>query len=136
MRLGAWLKSLRQRRILLTGRRSLGYVLSALPVMALAASPCLLWTSVVVALVKARPESVSGTFFVVVAGCAVLAASFPLLAMPLAEVERRRLRLVDARPISEAAVGKHVGNILAKLDLPPAEDTNRRGLAVLTYLRS
>ncbi|RJQ83381.1 DNA-binding response regulator [Pseudonocardiaceae bacterium YIM PH 21723] len=37
--------------------------------------------------------------------------------------------------ISEAAVGKHVGNILAKLDLPPDEDTNRRVLAVLAYLR-
>lgn len=37
--------------------------------------------------------------------------------------------------ITEAAVGKHVGNILAKLDLPPAEDTNRRVLAVLAYLR-
>ena len=37
--------------------------------------------------------------------------------------------------VTEAAVGKHVGNILAKLDLPPAEDTNRRVLAVLTYLR-
>ncbi|MFD0823472.1 response regulator transcription factor, partial [Micromonospora zhanjiangensis] len=38
--------------------------------------------------------------------------------------------------ISEPAVGKHVGNILAKLDLPPTEDTNRRVLAVLTYLRA
>ncbi|MEV0086774.1 response regulator transcription factor [Saccharopolyspora sp. NPDC050642] len=38
--------------------------------------------------------------------------------------------------VSEAAVGKHVGNILAKLNLPPAEDTNRRVLAVLAYLRS
>jgi DNA-binding NarL/FixJ family response regulator len=38
--------------------------------------------------------------------------------------------------VSEAAVGKHVGNILAKLDLPPADDTNRRVLAVLTFLRS
>ena len=37
--------------------------------------------------------------------------------------------------ISEAAVGKHVGNILAKLDLPPTEDSNRRVLAVLMYLR-
>jgi DNA-binding NarL/FixJ family response regulator len=37
--------------------------------------------------------------------------------------------------ISEAAVGKHVGNIFAKLDLPPAGDTNRRVLAVLAYLR-
>ncbi|MEU7800996.1 response regulator transcription factor [Micromonospora arborensis] len=38
--------------------------------------------------------------------------------------------------VSEAAVGKHVGNILLKLDLPPSDDTNRRVLAVLTYLRS
>jgi DNA-binding NarL/FixJ family response regulator len=38
--------------------------------------------------------------------------------------------------ISEAAVGKHVGNLLAKLDLPPADDTNRRVLAVLAYLRN
>ncbi|MFD2796781.1 response regulator [Promicromonospora vindobonensis] len=38
--------------------------------------------------------------------------------------------------ITEAAVGKHVGSILAKLDLPPDDDSNRRVLAVLTYLRA
>ncbi|MEV5711333.1 response regulator transcription factor [Actinoallomurus sp. NPDC052274] len=38
--------------------------------------------------------------------------------------------------ISEATVGKHVGSILTKLDLPPTEDTHRRVLAVLAYLRS
>ncbi|MGW7065871.1 LuxR C-terminal-related transcriptional regulator [Streptomyces sp. NPDC054855] len=38
--------------------------------------------------------------------------------------------------VSEAAVGKHIGNILGKLDLPPGDGTHRRVLAVLAYLRS
>lgn len=37
--------------------------------------------------------------------------------------------------VSDGAVVKHVGNILAKLDLPPDDDTNRRVLAVLAHLR-
>jgi DNA-binding NarL/FixJ family response regulator len=37
--------------------------------------------------------------------------------------------------ISEAAVGKHAGNIFAKLRLPQTDDTNRRVLAALAYLR-
>ena len=37
--------------------------------------------------------------------------------------------------VSDAAVGKHVGNILAKLDLPPDDGVHRRVQAVLAYLR-
>jgi DNA-binding NarL/FixJ family response regulator len=38
--------------------------------------------------------------------------------------------------VSEGAVGKHTANIFAKLQLAPSDDTNRRVLAVLTYLNS
>ena len=38
--------------------------------------------------------------------------------------------------VTEAAIGKHVGNILFKLRLPQTDDTNRRVLAVLAYLRN
>jgi DNA-binding NarL/FixJ family response regulator len=38
--------------------------------------------------------------------------------------------------VSEKAISKHIGNIFMKLDLAPADDDNRRVLAVLTYLNS
>jgi DNA-binding NarL/FixJ family response regulator len=38
--------------------------------------------------------------------------------------------------ISDKAVEKHVGNILLKLDLPPAADDHRRVLAVLRWLEA
>ena len=38
--------------------------------------------------------------------------------------------------VTEKAVSKHIGSIFAKLDLYPAEDANRRVLAVLTYLNA
>jgi DNA-binding NarL/FixJ family response regulator len=37
--------------------------------------------------------------------------------------------------ISEAAVVKHIGNIMMKLGIPPNNDQNRRVAAVLTFLR-
>jgi DNA-binding NarL/FixJ family response regulator len=37
--------------------------------------------------------------------------------------------------ITEAAVSKHIAGILAKLDLPPNVDQNRRVMAILAYFR-
>jgi len=38
--------------------------------------------------------------------------------------------------VTERAVEKHIGNIFAKLELPPSDADHRRVLAVLRYLRS
>jgi DNA-binding NarL/FixJ family response regulator len=44
--------------------------------------------------------------------------------------------IARALVVTDKAVEKHVSNIFAKLDLPPAEDDHRRVLAVLQYVRS
>ncbi|MER5550243.1 response regulator transcription factor [Streptomyces sp. NPDC002793] len=44
--------------------------------------------------------------------------------------------IARALVVSDAAVSKHIGSILTKLDLPPSDETHRRVLAVLTYLRA
>ena len=48
---------------------------------------------------------------------------------------RSNAAIARALVVSEAAVTKHIGNILAKLDLPLDADDHRRVLAVLTFLR-
>lgn len=44
--------------------------------------------------------------------------------------------IARALVISDGAVEKHVSNVFAKLELPPAESSNRRVLAVLRWLES
>ncbi|MGX1546643.1 response regulator [Streptomyces adustus] len=44
--------------------------------------------------------------------------------------------IARALVMSEAAVGKHIGSILGKLDLPQTDETHRRVLAVLAFLRA
>ena len=46
------------------------------------------------------------------------------------------LAIAERIVVTERSVEKHVTNIFQKLRLPPATDTHRRVLAVLTYLRS
>ncbi|WOP19351.1 response regulator transcription factor [Raineyella sp. LH-20] len=48
---------------------------------------------------------------------------------------RSNAAIGDAMSITEKAVGKHIANIFAKLDLVSSDDDNRRVLAVLAYLQ-
>jgi DNA-binding NarL/FixJ family response regulator len=48
---------------------------------------------------------------------------------------RSNAAIAQALTVTEASVGKHIRNILAKLDLPPSDTDHRRVLAVLAYLR-
>ncbi|GAA1005705.1 DNA-binding response regulator [Acrocarpospora pleiomorpha] len=48
---------------------------------------------------------------------------------------RSNTGIAETLVISESAVGKHINNIFAKLDLPGAEADHRRVLAVLRFLK-
>ncbi|MFC7111358.1 response regulator transcription factor [Nonomuraea rubra] len=48
---------------------------------------------------------------------------------------RSNSAVARALSITEAAVGKHVAGLFAKLEIPATADDNRRVLAVLAYLR-
>ncbi|MFJ4681062.1 MULTISPECIES: response regulator transcription factor [Kitasatospora] len=47
---------------------------------------------------------------------------------------RSNAAIAAALVITEKAVAKHINSLLAKLDLPPSRDDNRRVMAVLAYL--
>lgn len=47
---------------------------------------------------------------------------------------RSNTAIAEALVVSDSAVSKHINSILTKLDLPPAEDSHRRVLAVLRFL--
>lgn len=49
---------------------------------------------------------------------------------------RSNTAVATALSITDKAVGKHVGNIFAKLGLPPSDDDNRRVRAVLAHLQA
>jgi signal transduction histidine kinase len=78
--------------------RSAGYLLTtlpaALPAFAVLAIPWL----VLVARVAAGDYQVGVIVVLILLGVAPIAALGPLIAMPLAHLERRRLRMVDTRP--------------------------------------
>lgn len=56
--------------------------------------------------------------------------------MELMAAGRSNAAIAEAMFVTEKAVGKHISNIFAKLNLPVTEDSNRRVLAVLAFLQS
>jgi len=76
---------------------------------------CLPWLGAVSKLRGPDPVDYGTVAGLAVTGCVVLAAGLPLVAIPLAGVERRRLRLLDARPVEgdhRAVLGPAVGRLL------------------------
>ncbi len=49
---------------------------------------------------------------------------------------RSNAAIAESLVVSPGAVEKHVGNVFAKLGLPPSDSDHRRVLAVLTWLRA
>ncbi len=56
-------------------------------------------------------------------------------ALELMAAGRSNAAIAATMVITEKALGKHIANIFAKLDLPVSDDDNRRVLAVLAYLQ-
>jgi signal transduction histidine kinase len=95
------LEAVTWRRLLISSWpwRSVGYLLTtllvALPAFAVVAIPWL----VLVARLTAGDYQLGMIVGLVLLGAALIAALGPLIAMPLADLERRRLRMVDSRPV-------------------------------------
>ncbi|HEY4457483.1 MAG TPA: sensor domain-containing protein, partial [Pseudonocardiaceae bacterium] len=86
--------------------RSLGYLLWTVPIMGIVAIPffflALPWFGAIALDHRTvdRP-SIAGLSVLVFIGALLYAIGGPLIALPLAKLERARLRLVDGRPISD-----------------------------------
>jgi Putative sensor len=96
------LEAVTWRRLLVSGWpwRSAGYLLSGLPVAAVAFVTLAIPWLVLVARLTAGGAQVGTVVALVLFGAALVGALGPLIAAPVAAVERRRLRMVDIRPVA------------------------------------
>jgi signal transduction histidine kinase len=124
--------------------RSLGYLLWTVPIMSIVAIPLsflgLPWFAAIALQHREYNQPSAATLLALVfIGAALLAAGGPLIAVPLAKLERSRLRLVDPRPVidphlplsapgigrwlrvrySEAATWREVGYAILLVTLAP-----------------
>jgi signal transduction histidine kinase len=102
------IEAVARRRFLASGWpwRSLAYLLTTPPLMLAAGPPLALlalpWFVLLDRVAAWDDPSLAGLALLLVGGAALLAAGGPLVALPLAAVERWRLRLVDTRPVASA----------------------------------
>ncbi|MFC7329508.1 sensor histidine kinase [Marinactinospora rubrisoli] len=98
-------QAVRQRRFLISAWpwRSLGYLLSAWAVTGLVAAPlamlCLPWIVLLVHIVERASYQPGVVGLMLASGTLMLAGGGPLLALPVAALERLRLRMVDSAPL-------------------------------------
>jgi hypothetical protein len=80
--------------------RSAGYLVTTLPLALAAFAGLAIPWLLLVARLRAGGYQVAVIVGLILLGAALIAALGPLIAIPLANLGRRRLRLVDARPVS------------------------------------
>jgi signal transduction histidine kinase len=80
--------------------RSAGYLLTTVPVALAAAAALAIPWLVLLARLAAGDYQVGVIVVLILLGVALIAAVGPLIATPLAGLERRRLRMVDTRPVA------------------------------------
>jgi signal transduction histidine kinase len=98
--------------------RSAGYLLTTLPLALPAFAGLAIPWLVLVARVAAGDYQVGVIVVLILLGAALTGALGPVIAMPLAQLERRRLRMVDTRPVGSgyrnAAAATPVGWLRAR----------------------
>ena len=98
--------------------RAAGYLIAAIPVAMVAAAgfavPAVPWL-VLAARLRSGDDQVAMIIVLALLGAALIAAVGPLIATPLTGLERRRVRLVDTRPVGRAQRPEGAGRPVAWL---------------------
>jgi signal transduction histidine kinase len=122
------LQAVTWRRLLISSWpwRSAGYLLTTLPLALAAAAGLAIPWLVLVARLTAGDYQVGMIVVLILLGAALIAGLAPVAAMPLAELERRRLRMVDARPAASGHRTSPAGGLVPWLRARYAEPATWR----------
>jgi signal transduction histidine kinase len=106
--------------------RSAGYLLTTVPLALAALTGLAIPWLVLVARLTAGGYQVATIVALILLGSALIAAVGPVIAVPLAAVERRRLRMVDARPVGSTHRKPPAGGLVSWLRARYAEPATWR----------